>query len=100
MFGMRSVMFGALRRRHTGRMVYCLRKPKAAVGRRGFHAACRPPCKRLASAIRARHGRHGKRTLYRDVAGTEPASTLAAGSKEDVILYVFGNDLEACFKRQ
>ena len=28
-------------------------------------------------------------TLYRD----------AAGSKEDVTLYVFGNDLEACFKR-
>ena len=100
MFGMRNIMFGALRRRHTGRMVYCLRKPKVAGGRRGFHAACRPPCKRLASAIRARHGRHGKRTLYRDVAGTEPASTLAAGSEEDVTLYVFGDDLEACFKRQ
>ena len=42
-----------------------------------------PPCKRLASAIRARHGRHGKLTLYRDVAGAEPVSTLAAGSEEE-----------------
>ena len=99
MFGMRSVMFGVLGRRHTGRMVYCLREPKAAGGRRGFHAAYRPPCKRLASAIHARHGRHGKRTLYRDVAGTEPVSILAAGGEEDVTLYVFGNDLEAYLKR-
>ena len=92
MFGMRSVMFGALGRRHTGRMVYCLREPKAA-GPARIPCGVPPPCKRLASAIRARHGRHGKRTLYRDVAGTEPASTLAAGSGEDVILYVFGDNL-------
>ena len=49
-----------------------------------------PPCKRLASAIRARHGRHGKQTLYRDVAGTEPVSSMATGSEEDIILFVFG----------
>ena len=49
-----------------------------------------PPCKRLASAIRARHGRHGKLTLYRDMAGAEPASSMAAGSEEDIILFVFG----------
>ena len=55
-------------------------------GRRGFHTACRPPvppCKRLASAIRARHGRHGKLTLYRDVAGTKPVSSIATGSEEE-----------------
>ena len=62
-------------------------------------AGPRPPCKRLASAIHVRHGRHGKRTRYRDVARTVPISTMAAGSKEDVILYVFGDDLEAYFKR-
>lgn len=65
-------------------------------GRRGFHTACRPlapPCKRLASAIRARHGRHGKLTLYRDVAGTEPVSILAAGSEEDIILFVLMIDM-------
>ena len=69
------------------------RKPNAAGGRRGFHTACRPlapPCKRLASAIRARHGRHGKLTLYRDVAGAEPVSSMATGSEEDIILFVFG----------
>ena len=37
-----------------------------------------PPCKRLASAIRARHGQHGKLTLYRDVAGTESVSSMAS----------------------
>ena len=54
-------------------------------GRRGFHTACRPlpPCKRLASAIRARHGRHGKLTLYRDAAGAEPVSSMATGSEEE-----------------
>ena len=44
---------------------------------------------RASADAHARHGRHAKLTLYRD----------AAGSKEDVTLYVFGNDLEACFKR-
>ena len=48
-----------------------------------------PPCKRLASAIRARHGRHGKLTLYRDVAGAEPVSSMATGSGK-TILFVFG----------
>lgn len=42
-----------------------------------------PPRKRLASAIRARHGRHGKLTLYRDAAGAEPVSSMATGSEED-----------------
>ena len=37
-----------------------------------------PPCKRLASAIRARHGQRGKLTLYRDVAGTEPVSSMTS----------------------
>ena len=61
------------------------REPNAAGGRRGFHTACRPlaPCKRLASAIRARHGQRGKLTLYRDVAGAEPVSSMAAGSEEE-----------------
>ena len=49
-----------------------------------------PPCKRLASAIRARHGRHGELTLYRDVAGAETVSSMATGSEEDIILFVFG----------
>lgn len=52
-----------------------------------------PPCKRLASAIRARHGRHGKLTLYRDVAGTESASSMATGSEEDIILFVLMIDM-------
>ena len=42
-----------------------------------------PPCKRLVSAIRARHGQRGKLTLYRDVAGTEPVSSMATGSEEE-----------------
>ena len=42
-----------------------------------------PPCKRLASAIRARHGQRGKLTLYRDAAGTEPVSSMATGSEEE-----------------
>ena len=68
MFGMRSVMFGVLEKRHTGRMVYCLRELRASADAR--------------------------------VPFPQGEGTLAAGSEEGVILYVFGNALESYLKRQ
>ena len=69
MFGMRSVMFGVLGRRHTGRI------------------------RRVACGSFVRRRTH-------EFLSSRGEGTLAARSEEDVILYVFGDDLEACFKRQ
>lgn len=53
-----------------------------------------PPCKRLASAIRARHGRHGETDAVpgcgRSGACFQHGNRKRGRSEEDIILFVFG----------